>query len=127
MMYNFFETNQKLCVKIMMHLVIILSVADCIWIYLFKTVWANQHNYFYSKLESLQNFVFILALIELVIKLICSILLVIQYRIFGGNMKDFLDFTYMHDLDGYKADFKIINNNSVSKINKQNNTKDNNI
>lgn len=108
-MFNMFEKNRRLCVKILIHLLLTTTLADFIWIYLFKNVWSYQSKfYYYKKIDNLQFIVSVLAYIEIIVKTFSSIILLFQYKILKGSIRDFLDFTYIHNLDGFKSNAKII-------------------
>jgi hypothetical protein len=103
MMLNFFNSNKKLCVRIMFHLNILLILADILWVVIYSNVWDNQHNSYYFKLASIHTIVKILCLIQICLKIVISIFIYTQFKSLQITNKELLDFTYFIDLDGSKS------------------------
>lgn len=103
MMLNFLSSNRKLCLKIMFHLNIILALADVLWVFIYSSVWDNQHNSYYFKLTTVHTIVKILALIQICLKIAISVFIFTQFKSLQITNKDLLDFTYFSDLDGSKS------------------------
>ena len=102
-MLNFLNSNRKLCLKIMFHLNVILSLADVLWIVIYSNVWDNQHNSYYFKMTSIHTVVKILCIIQICLKIAISVLIFTQFKSLQITNKDLLDFTYFSDLDGSKS------------------------
>lgn len=102
-MLDFFKSNTRLCVRIMIHLLFFLVISDLIWFILYSNVWSNQTNSYYPKIENLHFFVKILALIEISMKIFAIILLILQFKSLKINSNELFNFLYIGDIDGFKV------------------------
>jgi Na+/H+ antiporter NhaA len=90
----------------MIHLLVVLIVADIIWLLIYNSVWSNQYNSYYHKIENMKLYVHILAYIEIGLKSAITVMWIIQYRVMKGEIKELFNFSYLNDLDGYNAELK---------------------
>lgn len=104
----------------MIHLNFILILADLLWYILYTNVWADQHNSYFSKIDSIHTFVKVFAILELIIKFILLGITLFLFRSSKQENKNLLDFSYISDLDGYKASQEkpVVENIKTHKLNK---------
>lgn len=120
MMFSFFRENNLLCLRIMVHLNFVLILADLVWYVLYTSVWSDQHNSYFSKLATIHTFIKVFALLECILKVILLGITLFLFRSSKQENKNLFDFSYISDLDGYKAsqDKPVVENMKPPKVNK---------
>ena len=92
---NFYNQTPKITTKIIIQLICLLSIADIIWIFFFSGAWThltkeerakNNNNdsediiEFWDSLSFIHGFVYFLAFIELILKLLLLYYLIMDYN-----------------------------------------------
>ena len=131
---NFYNQSPKITTKIIFQIFAILSLADIIWIIYFSGAWAhpnkeerekNDNNdsedilFFWDSLWFIHGFVYILAYIELILKILLLYYLFIDYN--GKyTWKDLLNLNY----EGSNVDKQTANDEQNQMNNISNNIED---
>ena len=101
MMHEFFHTNNKNCIKIMFHLVVLLLIFDVFWYFMYKSVnliGDDKESLSTKKLLSLRVTVTITFLIEFLIKTTAVFILVNEYKDKYG-LDDLFVVDYLEDVE----------------------------
>lgn len=92
---NFYLNKKKLSIKISIHLLVIMSIFDLLWIFVCFSGWTHGDNTtdFWQSLSFIHNLVYLLVLGEFALKLYLAYLLFNQFKM-EGETKDLLNFNY---------------------------------
>ena len=101
---NFYNQNPKATTKIIIQILIILTLADIIWIYLFSSAWEHDdeskdskskkiNSQFWDSLWLIHKIVYVFAYIELILKGILIYYLIADFKE-KYKLKDLFNFNY---------------------------------
>ena len=102
---NFYNQNPKATTKIIIQILIVLTLADIIWIYLFSSAWEHDDeskdeskstqddNHYWDSLWFIHKIVYIFAYIELILKCFLIYYLIADFKE-KYKLKDLFNFNY---------------------------------
>lgn len=73
---NFYNSYPKICSKIIIHLLVLLIIADIIWLIAFSSAWVHSKNAetnvkiseYWNSLKILHGFIYFIAILEVIFK-----------------------------------------------------------
>ena len=102
---NFYNQNPKATTKIIIQILIILTLADIVWIYLFSSAWehddesedksksSKDDNQFWDSLWFIHKIVYVFAYVELILKFCIIYYLIADFKE-KYKLKDLFNFNY---------------------------------
>ena len=102
---NFYNQNPKATTKIIIQILIILTLADIVWIYLFSSAWehddesedksksSKDDNQFWDSLWFIHKIVYVFAYVELILKCCLIYYLIADFKE-KYKLKDLFNFNY---------------------------------
>lgn len=90
----------------MIHLLLILTVVDLIWLIIHNSVWDKQYNSYYHKIENMKLTVQIFTYVEMALKVGLAVMWFMQFKLLKAETKELFDFSYLRDIDGAKSEIR---------------------